>query len=129
MWGSKQFFLVATAVMLLLGAGLWFALASTGPAGLQIAALGWGAMALIGVVGGTLAVHFHGRAGAAFPLTLVTCILLRLFSGLGGIVLALRSDQLTAYLTALFATFVVTLAFEMFWFLRRGKLLAAGAIG
>ena len=122
MLGSRPYLLASSGLALLLGL-LWAALfAAKGPDSLLFAAAGWAPVALVGVFGGTLAVRFHGTAGSAFPLTLVTCILLRLFLGLGGVALALMSEQVSPYLTTLFGTFASMQVFEMVWFIRRGRL-------
>jgi len=123
MLGVKQYILSASALSVGLGLLLALMLASQGAGALVTAAFAWGVMSAIGVIGGGLAVYFHGNAGPGFPLTVLTCILLRLFSGLGGILIAVRVGQLNAYLIALFTSFFLMSAFEMIWFLRRGRLL------
>jgi len=122
MWGSRRYLLTASGLVLILGV-LWAALfGSKTTESLLFAAAGWAPIALIGVLGGTLAVRFHGTTGPAFPVTLLTCILLRLFFGLGGVALALKFGQVTPYLTTLFGTFATLQIFEMVWFIRRSRL-------
>jgi hypothetical protein len=121
MWGAKTYLLAASAIALGLGA-LWTLLfVSKGSDSLLFALAGWVPIALIGVLGGALTVAVHGRTGVAFPLTLSTCILLRLFFGLGGVALASIHGQVGAYLTALLGTFFVMQVFEMVWFIRRAR--------
>ena len=66
-----------------------------------------------------------GRAGAGFPLAVLTCILLRLVLGLGGLALAAWSTQVLAYLVGSLATFAAMQTFEMIWFWRRSRLQPA----
>ena len=122
MLGPRNYLLASTGLALLLALVLAGIFAAKGVDTLLFAALGWAPIALIGVVGGGLAVRSHGGPGTAFPLTLLTCILLRLIFGLGGLFLAMMNERVTAYLTALFATFVTMQVLEMVWFLRRARL-------
>lgn len=121
MLGPRTYLLASTGLALAIGLLLVVLFGSKGPEILLFCALGWGPVALVGVLGGTLAVRWHGTAGPAFPLTLLTCILLRLIFGLGGLFLAMTSERVTPYLTALFATFVTMQALEMVWFIRRAR--------
>ena len=94
---------------------------------LLFAVLGWAPMALIGVAGGGWAVSRFGRVGVGFPLAVLTCILLRLSLGLGGLALAGAYAQEVPYLAGSLATFAAMQGYEMFWFLRRSRLqLASG---
>lgn len=121
MWGAGRYLSIGGFLALILGLLAAIVFWSRPPSSLAFALIGWGPIALIGVLGGALAVRFHGRAGGAFPLTLLTCILLRLFCGLGGLALAMRGGQVGAYLTALFGTFVTLQVFEVVWFIRRSQ--------
>jgi hypothetical protein len=90
------------------------------------ALVGWTPMALIGVAGGGWAVARYGSAGHGFPLAVLTCILLRLSLGLGGLAWAASQRQVTPYLAGSLVTFVVMQAFESTWFLRRSRQPAVG---
>jgi hypothetical protein len=125
MLGAKNFTLIALALTLGLALILGAVFRADGAQALTAVGIAWGLMSVIGVFGGALAVNFHGNPGAGFPLTVVTCILLRLFSGLGGILIAVRLGHVNAYLIGLFSTFFLMSAFEMFWFLRRNRVIAA----
>ncbi len=96
-----------------------------GTAALLFAAIGWAPMALIGVAGGGWTVSHFGRVGAGFPLAVLTCILLRLLLGLGGLLLAHVNAQVLPYLAGSLATFATLQVFEMLWFLRRNRLQPA----
>ena len=98
---------------------------SRGNEALLFAALGWAPMALIGVAGGGWTASHFGRAGTGFPLAVLTCILLRLLAGLGGLALAHVNAQVLPYLAGSLATFAVMLVFEMLWFLRCNRLQLA----
>ncbi len=97
-----------------------------GTAPLLFAALGWVPMALIGVAGGGWAVSRFGRVGMGFPLAVLTCILLRLLLGLGGLAFAHVHAQVVPYLAGSLTTFATMQLFEMLWFLRRNRLQPAG---
>ena len=97
-----------------------------GTAALLFAAIGWAPMALIGVAGGGWTVSHFGRAGKGFPLAVLTCILLRLLLGLGGLAVAHVNAQVMPYLAASLATFAAMQLFEMLWFLRRNRPQPAG---
>jgi len=129
MFGFKSYLLFSTGLALGVGLLAILLFAANGPETLLFCALGWAPISLVGVFGGALAVRLHGTAGPAFPLTLLTCILLRLIFGLGGLFLATRSEQVTPYLTALFATFIATQALEMVWFYRRARLFRVASVG
>jgi hypothetical protein len=93
------------------------------------ALLGWAPMALLGVAGGGWAVSRFGLPGAGFPLAVLTCILLRLILGFGGLALAARLDQVVAYLVGSLTTFAAMQVFEMVWFWRRSRIQStAGAV-
>jgi hypothetical protein len=121
MLGPRNYLLASTGLAFVLAVILAALFAARGQEPLLFAALGWAPLALIGVVGGWLAVKVHGTSGAAFPLTLLTCILLRLIFGLGGLFPAMQFGQVTPYLTALFGTFVTMQVLEMVWFFRRAR--------
>ena len=87
---------------------------------------GWAPMALIGVGGGAWAVARYGNAGHGFLLAVLTCILLRLSLGLGGLAVAATQRQVTPYLAGSLVTFVAMQAFEGSWFLRRSRVPAIG---
>ncbi|NIM00860.1 MAG: hypothetical protein GTN89_08015 [Acidobacteria bacterium] len=114
---------VAAALAVLLA--LLFALRGAAPIGFAL--LGWAPMALLGVGGGAWAVSRFGRPGPAFPLAVLTCILLRLVLGLGGLALAAWVGQVVAYLAGSLATFATMQAFEMVWFWRRNRLDATAS--
>ena len=99
---------------------------SRGNETLLFAGLGWAPMALIGVAGGAWTVSHFGRVGKGFPLAVLTCILLRLLLGLGGLVLAHVNAQVLPYLAGSLATFATMQVFEMLWFLRRNRLQPTG---
>ena len=122
MLGPRNYVLASTGLALVVGLILALLFAPKGSESFLFAALGWAPIALIGVVGGTLSVRLHGTTGAAFPASLLTCILLRLILGLGGLFLAMMNERVAPYLTALFATFVTLQALEMVWFIRRARL-------
>ena len=69
-------------------------------------------MASIGVAGGAWAVSRYGRPGSGFPLAVLTCILLRLSLGLGGLALAALLGGTVAYLVGSLVAFVAMQAFE-----------------
>ena len=96
-----------------------------GTTALLFAGLGWAPMALVGVAGGGWTVSRFGRAGSGFPLAVLTCILLRLLLGLGGLVFAHVHTQIVPYLAGSLATFAAMQLFEMLWFLRRNRLQPA----
>lgn len=121
MWGTRQYLLAASGLALLLAVAWVLVFASGGSRALLFVAAGWAPIALIGVLGGALTVRFHGTIGVAFPLTLATCILLRLFLGLIGVALASINEQLAPYLTSLLGTFAVMQGFEVIWFFRRDR--------
>ena len=109
---------LATSLATLLSLGFL----SRGGTTLGFALLGWAPMALLGVAGGGWAVSRFGRAGAGFPLAVLTCILLRLVLGLGGLALAAWFTQVLAYLAGSLVTFAAMQVFEMNWFWRRSRL-------
>lgn len=121
MWGTRQYLFAASGLALLPAVVCALVFSSRGPQALLFVAAGWVPIALIGVLGGALTVRFHGTTGVAFPLTLATCILLRLFFGLAGVALASMNEQLAPYLASLLGTFAVMQGFEMIWFIRRER--------
>ena len=128
MYGPRNYLLAATGLALGLGLLLALLFGLKDGQSLLFAALGWAPIALVGVVGGRLSVKHHGTPGAAFPASLLTCILLRLILGLGGLFLAMMGERVTAYLTALFATYVTMQVLEMVWFIRRARLFSETSV-
>ena len=129
MSGALRHYLTRSAALAaVLAAVLSVVFLASGNASLGFALLGWAPMALLGVAGGSWAVSRFGRAGAGFPLAILTCILLRLFLGLGGVALAAWFGQEVAYLAGSLTTFAAMQVFEMVWFWRRSRLqTTAGA--
>jgi hypothetical protein len=127
--GALRHYLIRSAgLAALLAAVLALVFVNLGAAALGFALLGWTPMALLGVAGGGWAVSRFGRPGAGFPLAVLTCILLRLALGLGGMALAAWANQVVAYLAGSLATFAAMQVFEMIWFWRRSRLqMTAGA--
>ncbi len=121
----RHYLLRSGALAALLAVLLTFAFASSGGAALAFALLGWAPMALLGTAGGAWAVSRFGRPGPAFPLAVLTCILLRLVLGLGFLALAAWFEQVVACLAGSLATFATMQVFEMLWFWRRNRLTAA----
>ena len=127
MSGLVRHYLIRSGVLALaLAVVLTLFFLPRGSAPLLFAALGLAPMALIGVAGGGWAVSYFGRAGAGFPLAVLTCILLRLVLGLGGLVFAHVHVQVVPYLAGSLATFAAMQLFEMLWFLRRNRPQPAG---
>jgi len=121
--GAVRHYLIRSgAVAVPLAVLLLLVFLARGHASLGFALLGWAPMALLGVAGGAWAVSRFGRTGAGFPLAVLTCILLRLVLGLGGLALAARFDQVVAYLGGSLVTFAAMQVFEMNWFWRRSRL-------
>ena len=126
MSGPVRHYLIRSAAPALLPAAvLTLVFLPRGAQGLLWALAGWAPMALIGVAGGAWTVARFGRVGPGFPLAVLTCILLRLFLGLGGLGLASLYSQVVPYLAGSLATFAVMQGFEMLWFLRRSRLQPA----
>lgn len=125
----RQYLIRSGALALALAIALSMIFIPRSTVALLFAVLGWAPMALIGVVGGGWAVSRFGRVGVGFPLAVLTCILLRLSLGLGGLALAGVYAQVVPYLVASLATFAAMQVYEMLWFLRRNRLqLARGAL-
>ena len=83
---------------------------------------GWGAMALIGVVGGTAQVARHGRSSTSFVLVMIACMLLRLISILAGVLILKRLDlSPIGFVVGLGIGFVPLQIFEGVWFYRTGQ--------
>jgi len=121
--GAVRHYLIrSAAVAVPLAVLLSLVFLARGNASLGFALLGWAPMALLGVAGGGWAVSRFGRAGAGFPLAVLTCILLRLVLGLGGLALAAGFDQVVAYLGGSLVTFAAMQVVEMNWFWRRSRL-------
>ena len=126
MSGAVRHYLIRSGVLATsLATLLFLGFLARGGTTLGFALLGWAPMALLGVAGGGWAVSRFGRAGAGFPLAVLTCILLRLVLGLGGLALAAWATQVLAYLVGSLATFAAMQVFEMMWFWRRSRLQAA----
>ncbi len=122
----RQYLIRSGALTLALALVLTTIFLPRGAVALLFAVLGWAPMALIGVAGGGWAVSRFGRVGVGFPLAVLTCILLRLSLGLGGLALAGVHAQEVPYLAASLATFAAMQLYEMLWFLRRSRLQLAG---
>ena len=84
----RHYLLRSGALALVLAVLLTLIFLPRGTAALLFAAIAWAPMALIGVAGGGWTVSRFGRVGVGFPLAVLTCILLRLLLGLGGLAFA-----------------------------------------
>jgi len=73
----------------------------------------------------------HGGEGAGFLVALGTCMLARLFASVAGAAGAALSgmDAVWPYVVGLTAGYLPLQMFELYWFIRRARLQAAGEVG
>jgi hypothetical protein len=100
------------------GAALLLYSASRGETALRWSLLGWLAMAVIGVAGGSWMSAVHGRPGSAFLAALVSCMLTRLaVLGLGAwAATPIGISAAWPYVVGLGAGYIPLQLFEARWF-------------
>ena len=84
---------------------------------------GWAVMAVVGIAAGVWMVRSHGRPGSGFLAAVAGGMLSRLFLSAAGAAWAARQDIETvwAFLGGLVAGYVPLQAFELTWFIRKGR--------
>jgi hypothetical protein len=124
---QKRFVLLAIAVALTPLVLLPWAIRFLGES-IGWALTGWMAIAVIGVVAGGALVKRHGEAGHGFMVALVAGMLARLaVASLGGFFAMLSGESaIWSFMGGVTAGFLPVQAFELAWFYKASRKLAAG---
>jgi hypothetical protein len=129
--GALRFAILGGAIVLASGFALLPQALSRGDDTLRWGALGWSIMAVTGLAGGVWMLRKHGGKGAGFLVALGTCMLARLFASVAGAAGAAMGgmEAVWPYVVGLAAGYLPLQLFELYWFIRRARLQAAGEVG
>jgi len=128
----RRFAIGASVVAAFFGALLLFGAKRLGAAWFAWSGLGWLALAILGVVGGTWLAAEYGKPGTGFLKALGAGMLARMFATAGGTgcaVLFGAEEAPLAFLTGAGTGFVPLLVFEVAWFYRASRKLQPSQAG
>ena len=106
----RQYAVGASTVAVAFGALLWVAVRSRGATWIVWSGVGWGLLAVLGVVGGAWLAAEHGKPGSGFLKALGVSMLARLFAAATGAIGAAQTGDGApwAYLVGVFTPLIET---------------------